>query len=127
MEHRAKMKSIQFRRGSPWAMLAMLLALLAGLPALAQTFSGSISGMVTDASGAAVRDAKLQLVNVATQDTRVQTSGADGTYTFNNILPGTYKITATATGFKEFVRTDMVLRANTSATVDVQLQVGGAQ
>jgi len=126
MEHGAKMRSIQLRGGTLWAALAVLLALLTGHSALAQTFSGSIAGTVTDSSGAAVRDAKLQLVNMSTQDTRVQTSSGDGTYTFTNLLPGTYKITATAAGFKEFLRTDMVLRANTSATVDVQLQVGGA-
>jgi hypothetical protein len=127
MEHGVKMRSIQLRGGTLWAMLAVLLALLTGHSALAQTFTGTISGTVTDASGAAVRDAKLQLVNAANQDKREQTSSAEGTYVFTNLLPGTYKISATAAGFKEFVRTDMVLRANTSATVDVQLQVGGAQ
>jgi hypothetical protein len=127
MEHRAIVKSIQFRGGTLWAALAVLLALLAGHPSLAQTFSGSISGTVTDASGAAVRDAKLQLVNMTTQDTREQTSSAEGTYNFTNLLPAAYKITATAAGFKEFIRTDMVLRANTAATVDVHLEVGGTQ
>lgn len=126
MEHRATIvASIQHRKETFWAAVLALLALFAGLPALAQTFSASISGTVTDTTGAAVRDAKLELVNLATQDTRVQNSGGDGNYTFSNLLPGTYKITATAAGFREFVRTDMLLRANTGAIIDVQLTVGG--
>src|SRR4051794_9275266 len=125
MQHRALMQSIQFRGKTLWAMLAILLLVLVGQTSLAQTFSGSISGTVTDASGAVVKDAKLELVNLATQDKRDQTSNELGIYNFTNLLPGTYKITASAAGFKESVRSDMILRANTAAIVDVQLTIGG--
>ena len=104
--------------------LAVLLAVPMSRVALAQTFSASIAGTVTDSTGAVVRGAKLQLQNSNTKDTRVQTSGADGAYTFTNLLPGTYKLSVTAAGFKDYVQTDMVLRANTAAIVNVPLQVG---
>jgi hypothetical protein len=109
------------------AVLGILLAIAMSHAAIAQTFSASIAGTVTDASGAAVKGAQLQLVNTATNDTRAQTSSDEGTFSFTNLLPGTYKITAIANGFKEFVRTDMALRANTAATIDVKLEVGGTQ
>jgi hypothetical protein len=107
--------------------LGLVLAILMTQAAAAQTFSASISGTVTDASGAAVKGAQLKLLNTVTNDVRVQTSSDAGAYNFTNLLPGTYKLTAAASGFKEFVRTGMQLRANTAATVDVPLQVGGAQ
>ncbi|HEY3707597.1 MAG TPA: carboxypeptidase-like regulatory domain-containing protein [Terracidiphilus sp.] len=95
--------------------------------ALGQTFSASISGTVMDPSGAVVKGARLQLINSSTNDTRAQISDDAGSYTFQNLLPGTYKITASASGYKDFVKTDLVLRANTAATVDTQLQIGSAQ
>jgi hypothetical protein len=109
------------------SLFGVLLAALTSSVAMAQTFSGTIAGTVTDPSGAVVRGAQLQLQNLATKDTRVETSGSNGEYIFTNLLPGTYEISATATGFKDFLRTNMILRANTSATVNVALQMGTAQ
>jgi hypothetical protein len=122
---RIRIESIQLR--SLMVAFGILLLIPTSHLALAQTFSASIAGTVTDSSGAVVKGAQLQLINSATNDARAQISSDEGTYSFTNLLPGTYKISATAAGFKEFVRTDMVLRANTAATVDVQLQVGGTQ
>ena len=109
------------------SLFGVLVAVLTSGAGMAQTFSASITGTVTDPSGAVVRGAKLQLQNMATKDTRVQTSGSNGEYNFTNLLPGNYQIKATAAGFKDYVRTNMILRANTSATVNVALQVGTAQ
>src|SRR5690242_1618279 len=74
------------------------LALLTSRAAVAQTFSASIAGTVTDPTGAVVIGARLQLQNMSTNDTRVQTSGQNGDYQFTNLLPGTYRISASATG-----------------------------
>ncbi len=109
------------------AAVALLLASVVSRPAQAQTFSSSIAGTVTDSSGAVVRGADLRLENLSTHDLRSQKSGEDGTYSFTSILPGTYEITASAGGFKDYVRSGMVLAANTSATVNVSLQVGNTQ
>jgi hypothetical protein len=107
----------------------LLLALMcfAGLPAGAQTFAGSISGTVTDATGAVVVGADLQLKNVNTNETREQVSRSDGFYNFSNVLPGTYQLSAKATGFRDFIQTGMILQVNTDAVVDVRLEVGNAQ
>ncbi|HEV2136084.1 MAG TPA: carboxypeptidase-like regulatory domain-containing protein [Terracidiphilus sp.] len=102
-------------------------AVLAIRPAAAQTFAGSISGTVTDATGAVVVGAKLQLQNTNTKDTRLETSDQNGSYHFTNLLPGTYEISASAAGFKDFLQTAMTLNANTAAIVDIHLEVGNAQ
>lgn len=106
--------------------LGVLLALCLIRPAAAQTFSSSISGTVTDPSGAVVPGVQLQLQNVNTKDVRVATTDAKGFYTFSNVLPGTYEIRATATGFENYLKSGMILPASTAATVDVALQVGAA-
>lgn len=108
-------------------LLGILLMAMASHSGWAQTFSASIAGTVTDPSGAVVSGAKLQLQNMGTKDIRQQTSDAKGSFIFNNLLPGTYEISASAAGFKDFVRENMKLRANTAATVNVAFQVGAAQ
>ena len=62
----------------------------------AQTFSSSIAGVVTDPSGGVVRGSKIHLRNMATNDSREADSNASGLYRFDNLLPATYEITATA-------------------------------
>jgi Carboxypeptidase regulatory-like domain len=94
---------------------------------LAQSFSASIAGVVTDPSGSVVQGAKVHLRNMGTNDTREATSSAAGTYKFDNLLPGSYEITAEASGFKAFVQSNMLLSASTAATVNVRLAVGTAE
>ncbi len=93
----------------------------------AQTFSASITGTATDASGAALAGAKIQLTNMDTKDVRDKVTGSNGEYDFENLLPGTYQISASAAGFKDALRTGLDLRANTAAKVNVSLSVGSAQ
>jgi len=91
----------------------------------AQTFSASISGVVTDPSGSMVPGAKIDLRNVNTNETRDAVSTSAGTYKFDNLLPGTYEITTEAGGFKTFRQSNMILPASTAATVNVSLSIGG--
>jgi hypothetical protein len=109
--------------------LVLLIVALFSLSGLcfAQTFSASISGAVNDPTGAVVSGAKVQLKNVNTDDTRDFTTDSDGLYRFDNLLPGTYEITAQAPGFSTYSQTNMILRANTSASVIIPLQIGANQ
>src|SRR5437764_900505 len=93
----------------------------------AQTFSASIAGVVTDPSGSVVPGAKIHLRNMATNDTRDAVSTSAGTYKFDNLLPSTYEIMAEAAGFKTYQQSNMILRANTAASVNVGLVVGGTE
>src|SRR3954451_2820117 len=108
-------------------LLFLLLFPLCASNAFGQTFSASITGTVTDPSGAVIPGARVQLTNVATKDSRAAVTGGRGAYSFQNLLPGTYEIRASAQGFKEYVKTGLILRANTAANVDSQLATGNAQ
>jgi len=108
------------------ASLCVALLLLAGA-ALAQTFSASITGLVTDPTGATIVGAHVKLTNMDTQDVRRSTTGANGSYDFQNLLPGTYQLETTAPGFKDFAQKGLILRANTAAHVNSALVLGSAQ
>src|SRR5438270_13180645 len=84
-----------------------------------QTFSSSITGVITDPSGSVVQGAKVHLRNMGTNDVRDTTTTAAGSYKFDNLLPGTYEITAEATGFKRYVQSNVIVQANTAASVNV--------
>lgn len=94
---------------------------------VAQTFSASIAGTVTDQSNAAIAGVRIELQNMDTKDVRKALSDASGSYIFNNLLPGTYQISATASGFSSYLQSNMLLRANTAATVNIPMKIGGAQ
>jgi hypothetical protein len=109
------------------SLFCALLTLVSSGICFAQTFSASIAGVVTDPAGAIVSAAKLHLRNMGTNDARDVVSNEDGSYKFDNLLPGTYEITAEARGFKTYVQANMILRANTAANVNVSLEVGATQ
>jgi hypothetical protein len=104
--------------------LCFCVAGLFGEPLAAQTTYGSISGTVTDASGAAIADAQVTLTNLATTEKRVAQSGADGLYDFVNLLPSRYSIVAEKTGFKRVTRPEVIVEVGQSVRIDVTLQVG---
>lgn len=102
-----------------WASLAILCT---GL--IAQDFRTTISGHVFDSSGAAVPGAKVSAINADTNETSVATSDNSGNYAIPLLRPGTYKVTATASGFKQFVRDRVVLEAARVAGIEITLEVG---
>jgi hypothetical protein len=84
----------------------------------------SLTGTVTDPTGAVVPNAKLELVNQETGVQRTTTADASGAYSFLQVIPGTYKVTASAPGFRTAVVSDVHLLVNTPATLPVKLDVG---
>ena len=78
--------------------IAVPLLFLCG-PAQAQSIFASITGTVTDSSGAAVPGAKIVAKNVATNVETTTTSNDAGNYTVAQLILGTYTLTATASGF----------------------------
>ena len=107
----------------------LLLALLLPLYAVqgkGQTFSASITGLATDPSGATIAGADVILTNVETKDAREAHTGANGSYDFQNLLPGTYSLATRATGFKDFTQTGLILRANTAAHLNSAMVLGSA-
>ena len=108
--------------------LLMLACLIGSMPVLSgQSFTSSIAGLVTDPSGGTVVGAQVALMNMGTNAVQNFTTTGDGSYQFNNLNPGTYQITVTAPGFKTYVKSNLILRAQLATTVNVELELGNTQ
>ncbi len=86
--------------------------------------TASISGTVTDASGAAVAGATVTATNVDTGVTTTQATNGQGYYSFQSLALGKYTIDVQQKGFKAYQQTGLVLDVNAALVVDVTLQVG---
>ena len=101
-----------------------LCLLLAPIAAFAQQANGTITGTVTDASGAAVAGAA---VVVTSTDTGIETqtvSTQTGAYTAANLPIGAYSVTVSAAGFKQYVRKGLSIAANQTLEINAPLEVG---
>ena len=105
-------------------LISLSLLISASLSLYGQSTFGSISGSVTDTSGAIVTDAKVTLTNLGTSEKRTQSSGSDGLFTFVNLFPGQYRIDVEKQGFKHFVRADISVQVQQDTHIVSQLQVG---
>jgi hypothetical protein len=94
------------------------------LPLQAQVDTGSITGTVTDPSGAVVNGAKVTLTNEGTAAALAVTTGSDGSYTFSPVKIGSYKIEATAQGFKTINQSNIVVNVSANVLVNLKLQTG---
>jgi Carboxypeptidase regulatory-like domain/TonB dependent receptor len=94
------------------------------LPLQAQVDTGSITGTVTDASGAVVNGAKVTLTNEGTGAALSLTTGSDGSYTFSPVRIGSYKIDASAQGFKTVSQTHVVVNVSANVLVNLKLPTG---
>src|SRR2546426_2940306 len=98
------------RRGAATVSVLVILAIaLSAIPASAQVAGATLSGAVTDPSGAAIAGAKVTITNKATGITRDVTTDAAGFYSVPNLLPGPYEVTAAATGFSTAKQSDLTL------------------
>ncbi|HEX5410794.1 MAG TPA: TonB-dependent receptor [Terriglobia bacterium] len=100
-----------------------VLGLLA-VPLRAQLYSGSVTGIVSDPTGAVIPGAQVTLTDVTKGYTFTGTTDEVGRYILRNLPPTTYKLSVSATGFKSYSRTDVVLDVNQNATVDVSMELG---
>jgi hypothetical protein len=98
--------------------------MLLSFPSFAQQTLGGITGTITDASGGAVTDSEVTLVNDATQLTRVQKTSNTGSYDFVNLPIGTYSLTITHDGFRTLKIPSVPVQADRTATVNGTLKVG---
>lgn len=92
--------------------------------AKAQTFRGTILGIVTDSSGGAIPGATVTIKNVDTGLTRTVTTAEDGSYAAPELPIGNYSITVEKEGFKEGVVTGVRVEVSSERRADVTLQPG---
>ena len=86
----------------------------------------SVRGYVTDPSGAAVLNAKVQITRVDTNASRDTLTDKDGLYQFLQLAPGSYKLSVSAAGFSTVEQTDLNLVVNLPATADFHLPIAGS-
>ncbi len=120
-------KAFQKRDG---AFLCVLLILAAAflMPwatrTYAQVVGATLSGTITDASGAAVPNAQVSIKNTATGVTRGVTADAAGFYTAPNLQPGNYEVRFSASGFTTEVHTGITLTVGAQQVLNASLRVG---
>jgi hypothetical protein len=108
----------------PRSISALVLFVWVAASAFAQTFTGSITGVVTDASGAVIPAAQIAVLNKGTNIRSAVTSDAGGNYSVPLLPRGEYRVEVTAGGFKRFVREGIELQVQQTARVDVQMVIG---
>jgi hypothetical protein len=103
--------------------VALLVLVSACGVANAQVLYGSLTGNVTDPSGAPVPGVHVEAINQGTNVKAETDTDVHGVYRFTNLQGGMYKVTATAKAFQTFVETDVQVQVSAIRRVDVQLQV----
>jgi len=112
-----------FRARLRQLLLSLLLLCTFALKSNAQVLYGSLTGNVTDATGAAVPNVKVEAVNTGTGISRVATTDSAGSYSFNDLQAGAYKVTFTAASFRTVVQEGVQILSNSTRRSDLQLQV----
>ena len=106
------------------ALGVLLATLLMAQSSFAQTNYGSIVGTIRDATGADVTGARVTLKNSATDAVESIDSGNGGTYTFQNLNPGSYSLSVSNPGFKEYKRPQVEVTIGGTTRVDAALSLG---
>lgn len=101
-------------------------AFLVYQPVYSQETRGTISGEVRDPSGAMVPGSEVLIVNVATNVSSRARTNAGGQYTVPLLIPGQYRVSASASGFKSSVRDKIELRIADHLQLDFDLEVGSS-
>src|SRR5216683_4749144 len=94
--------------------------------AYAQVSGATLSGTITDPSGAAIAGAKVSVANKATGVTRDASTDAAGFYSVPNLLPGPYEVTASASGFSNAKQADLTLTVGAQQVLNLGLKIGEA-
>src|SRR5712692_2722742 len=93
-------------------------------PLSAQVVGATLSGTVTDASGAVIPNAQITAKNTATGVSREATSDAAGFYLIPNLLPGSYEVRVTAKGFSTSVQSNITLAVGAQQLLNFPMRVG---
>jgi hypothetical protein len=113
----------------PWRLAVWLLAvfgLVAAIPGQAQSGRGTLTGSISDSSGATLSGASLDLKETNTGSGYSAETSDQGLYTFPQLPPGTYTLAVSSPGFQSYTQKGITVNVGSTATVDVVLQVGSA-
>ncbi len=107
--------------------LSLIILIVSSIGVFAQTIdTATIRGRVSDPNKAVIVGAKIEAINESTGLRRDAATDSDGNCTIANLpLTGTYKITASSSGFADEIKSGVQLRANETATIELNLSVPG--
>ncbi|HEY4782052.1 MAG TPA: carboxypeptidase-like regulatory domain-containing protein, partial [Chthoniobacterales bacterium] len=105
-------------------LLAIVLHLAWPWSVQAQAVGATLSGVVTDSSGAAIPNATVSIKNEGTQEIREVTTNGDGIYSAPNLLPGLYEVSVTAAGFKKLIQPAVTLTVGAQRELNLSLKPG---
>jgi len=106
------------------AAVAMTLLFINAPPSLAQVAGGTLTGTITDRSGAEIPNAQIVIKDLATGIERTVATNKDGFYIAANLLPAEYKVTISATGFNTEIKTGIKINVGAQQEFNLTLQVG---
>jgi len=113
-----------FQKGS-WTIASLIVFMLAfALTAFSQTSNGTIAGVVTDSTGAAVTNATVVVTNVQTGETHKTGTNSVGAYRFDSVLPGIYQVAVTAPGFAETKLTGLTVNGSVITSANATVRPG---
>ena len=114
------------RKARYFLFATLIISLLAFVPAaVAQITSGTITGVVTDTSGAAVAGANVTITSTQTGAVRTATTNAEGSFSFPELSPGIYNISVAKQGFKKVEQKGVEAHVADLTNVTIKMPVGG--
>jgi hypothetical protein len=103
---------------------ALLLSILCSYPVHGQVVGGTISGTISDKSGAVVVNATVSVKNLATGVSTAAKTNAQGLYSMPNLLPGDYQQSVSAAGFEISIRNGIILTVGAQLVSNIEMKVG---
>jgi hypothetical protein len=107
--------------------LVCAVGILTPTVAMAQggTSTASLSGKISDATGATLPGVNVTVTSAATNQQRTVVTNEDGIYRFAGLTPGTYSLTSDLDGFAKFVQSDIRLQVGAAADLNVTMRLSG--
>jgi hypothetical protein len=105
--------------------ILILAALSITTPAYCQIDTATLSGRITDSTGAVVPNAQVKAVQTQTNFESLTQTNAEGLFSVPSLRPGPYRLTVVASGFKQYIREGLELSVGDNVSVDAALEVGG--
>jgi hypothetical protein len=92
--------------------------------AIGQSGYGSLTGAVTDPTGALIQGVSITLSNVGTNESRAIVTNKTGEYVFVDLVPGRYELDLQKVGYRQLIQKGIVIRVQTDTRVDASMQIG---
>ena len=105
-------------------LVLLVISWIAILSASAQSNYGAVRGIISDAQGAIISDAKVLLTSESKKIARTTETNGSGEYVFSAVEPGSYRLSVGMTGFKQFENSGIIVDSGNTIPLDVKLELG---